>query len=179
MSKKYKKNWDNELSNNPSAFTTKVISTHATRLEALEKEFNLQWALKVVPNCLYINGAYAVPQGSHGYGRSGTAHPMYGVRGKKHPSYGVVVPLERREKIAKNHADCSGANNSRAKTWKLTSPTGVETICNGTIEIIAANHNIGIQLLRKHLGKTVPPVSRHATHPMSKNTVGWKLEIMS
>lgn len=179
LSKIYKETWKNELRANPHLFKTRIITTHNDRREATIKENSLQKSLNVVKNSLYINRAYAQIEGSHGtptgptcYGRVGVRHPMYG---KRPHNYGKKSSLITRLRIAENHHDVTGSNNPRALTHIVTSPTGEEyTIC-GELESFCKEHNLGISLLKKHQGAFVPELSKHATHQMSKNTVGWRL----
>lgn len=70
-SKKYKTIWKDELKNNPHLFQTKIISNHNTRKEATSKELCLQKLLKVVKSLMYINMAYASPNGYFGMGNKG------------------------------------------------------------------------------------------------------------
>lgn len=58
-SKKYKEIWVDELTINPTAFKTTIISYHETRKEATIKECSLQKALNVVKSPMYINMAFA------------------------------------------------------------------------------------------------------------------------
>lgn len=58
-SKKYKKIWKSELKMHPELFNTVIISTHATREEALNREEYIQKKLNVITNPLYINLSYA------------------------------------------------------------------------------------------------------------------------
>ena len=58
-SKKYKAIWNDELLLNPHLFKTIILSVHESRLMATEREFLLQWQLKVSTNPMYINEAYA------------------------------------------------------------------------------------------------------------------------
>ena len=70
-SKKYKTLWKDELKNNPHLFQTKIISNHNTRKEATAKELSLQKSLKVVESLMYINMAYATPNGYFGMDNKG------------------------------------------------------------------------------------------------------------
>ena len=54
-SKIYQHIWKNELKNHPELFTTKILSYHNTKDEALRKEFIILTSLKVHKNSLYIN----------------------------------------------------------------------------------------------------------------------------
>jgi hypothetical protein len=192
-SKRYGAIWNQELKDNPHLFKTEILSKHDTRKAAFDKEYTIQIKLKVVKNPLYINLSLACKNGGFGgagkdnamYGLPKELAPCYGRTGEKHPMYGKpgywkgkTLPPEAIKNISKNHADVSGENNPKSLKWRLTSPIGIIHECVGTIETLAKELNIGIQLLRKHLGSVVPSLSKHATHQMSKNTVGWKLEMV-
>lgn len=77
-SREYKNIWLEELKENPNLFQTKIISTHNTREEAVEKENYFHHKLNVVKNSLYTNKWYAVPNGFNGYDSRGKNNPMYG-----------------------------------------------------------------------------------------------------
>lgn len=70
-SKKYKDIWKNELKQNPHLFKTKIISTHETRELATAKELKLQKLLNVANSPMYINMAYAAPNGFFGISTKG------------------------------------------------------------------------------------------------------------
>lgn len=55
----YGQQWKYEKKNNPHLFETRIISTHSTRQDALNRENELQSKLNVVRNPLYINQAFA------------------------------------------------------------------------------------------------------------------------
>lgn len=59
VSAKYKMVWNEELSNNPQLFETRIITKHTTREEALHKENYFHMKLGVVKNGLYVNQAVA------------------------------------------------------------------------------------------------------------------------
>lgn len=182
-SKMYKDVWEYETKHNPSLFRVVVLSIHNNRKHALVKENYFQKKLDVVKNPLYANRSYAQINGSHGapngptcYGRVGTKHPMYG---KRPHNFGKTTPEHIKQKISSNHHDVSGANNPRALTYQLISPSGiVHTVC-GELESFCKQHFLGIALLKKHKGSIVPILSKHATSPMSRNTIGWKLCVIS
>lgn len=112
------------------------------------------------------------------FGRTGELHPLFGKTGELSPNFGKKRSDEVKLSISINHADVSGSNNPRAKSWKLTSPQGIEYYCKGNIETIVEEHNLGISSLKKYLGSIVPPLQYKYNHPKTTNTVGWKLEIL-
>jgi hypothetical protein len=82
-SKKYKSIWEEELKNNPHFFLTKILSFWGTREEALIEELRIQKEHDVVKSGLFINLAFACPNGFFGRDVSGENHPRYGSRGKE------------------------------------------------------------------------------------------------
>jgi hypothetical protein len=178
-SKKYKIIWENELSNNNDLFETKILCCFDTRQKALDKECAIQSQLNVVKSSMYINESLATKNGFFGRDTSGPNHPLWG---KKHPrksnKNSVPTSAITRKRISDSHADVSGKNNPRAKRWKLTSPNSETFIVKGTLEIFCKEHNLGIQLLRKNLGEVIGPRPPGGYHKISKNTIGWKLELL-
>lgn len=59
VSKQYGKIFDEEMEKNPELFKVRIISYHATRTEAYEREQKFQIALNVLHNPLYFNRAIA------------------------------------------------------------------------------------------------------------------------
>lgn len=116
---------------------------------------------------------------SPAFGRTGEKHPLFGKRKENNPNFGSKRTEQQKKNISESHHDCSGKNNSNATRWLLTSPTGDIIRCYGDLETVTSRLNIGLQLLKKHIGKVVPKLSKNATHPMSKNTVGWRLDKLS
>lgn len=77
-SKDYCEVYKNELKHNKHLFDIKILTSHKTRKEALQKENMFHRKLNVVKNCLYINKMYA--SGS-GLILKGDKNPFFG---KKH-----------------------------------------------------------------------------------------------
>lgn len=77
-SKTYKKIWQYELKTNPHLFVTRILCCFQNRQEALNRENYIQRQLNVVDNCLYINQAYAIPDGCFGKSFRGKSNPMFG-----------------------------------------------------------------------------------------------------
>lgn len=130
--------------------------------------------LNVVKDDKWLNKHYGKAFPSY----QGSSHPMYGRSrsGAQNPMWNKKHSQSTRDLIKQKHHNVSGQNNPRALKWKLTAPNGDIIECNGTIETIAEQRGLGIQLLKKHLGNVVPPLKSAAHHWMSKQTVGWKLE---
>jgi hypothetical protein len=59
----YRSLWKQEIQKSPHLFKTTVLTTHTTRKEALDRELKFQKHLKVVQSPLYVNVAYAQPNG--------------------------------------------------------------------------------------------------------------------
>lgn len=113
-SNRYGKIWKSELAAHPERFTVEVLSTHHTRIEALQEELRLQIINNVVKSPLFTNQSLASVNGFFGRDTSGANHPRFG------DSHSAVSRL----KIKENHADVSGAKNGRAIRMRLTSPSG-------------------------------------------------------
>ena len=84
-SRMYKAIWESELKEHPSLFTSKIISTHATRKEALQAESILQTELSVVSSSQYINQSIAKKNGYFGRDVSGENNPRFGSKWTNHP----------------------------------------------------------------------------------------------
>lgn len=72
----------------------------------------------------------------------------------------------------------SGAHNSNAKCWRLTSPHGDIFEVKGALDHLVKELDLGLAMLKKYMNHVVPFVP-HARHPKSVRTVGWKLESLS
>ena len=111
-SKKYKTIWKEELKNNPTLFSSSILSTHATREEALTAELNFQIENNVVKNEDYINLAFASQNGFFGKDVSGVNNPMFG---KKHSEKSKTL-------MSKNCPDRFGDKNpmfgKKSDSWK-------------------------------------------------------------
>lgn len=94
-SKIYKKIWYSELKNNPHLFVTHIISFHATKKEANEREMYFQTKLKVLQKPeMYINRSI----GRHA-NKNGKNNPMFG---KKH----AIESIEKQKKtISQKYAN--------------------------------------------------------------------------
>lgn len=99
------------------------------------------------------------------------------LRGEQHPGFGKPRSPEVREKISKNHKDVSGKNNSKAKRWKLVSPTGEIFFVEGTLKAFCEDHNLALGILKRLLGQG-PYELKRFTHTKGRalNTVGWSSE---
>lgn len=102
-SREYKKIWMKEPRENPQLFKTIIISKHQTRKDATIRENDLHHKLNVVLNPLYINKAYASPDGFCDIDKKGKNNGMYGVRrtGENNPMFGKKHSNETKEKMKK------------------------------------------------------------------------------
>lgn len=113
-SKAYKKIWEKELKDNPTAFKTKIISTHNTRTDALEKENKLQVYVDAVYNTMYINKGYAYRTfGDQTSERMTRDNPMKKIKSNsgtyKKGCTARIKSMEERQKIRDSQ---KGKNNS-------------------------------------------------------------------
>lgn len=75
------------------------------------------------------------------------------LRGEFHPMYGKKHTLESRKKISNNHYDCSGSNNSRAKTFIIETPDNKKIICHGNLKNTCKQLGISFSTVRLRLLK--------------------------
>lgn len=87
--------------------------------------------------------------------------------GKNHPLYGKPRPLEVRNKISANHAECGGANNSNAKTFVLTDNQGRDYKVTGVLKRFCKEHKLGYSTVCRQLLTGVKP--------QTGNFVGWEI----
>lgn len=73
-SKEYRDIWQQEKLQNPHLFDVKIISRHATRIEAFEMENKLHKKLKVVESTMYVNMTYAYEHPNNKNRRLSTNH---------------------------------------------------------------------------------------------------------
>lgn len=83
-SKLYKQTYQEELKSQPHLFGIFIIRTFNTRKEAMQYELYLQKLYCVVKSDLYINMAYASPNGFFGRDVTGPNNPRYGTRCPQH-----------------------------------------------------------------------------------------------
>lgn len=74
-SREFKNIWAHERKNNPHLFSTRILSYHNSRPDALARERMLHLSLSVMHNPLYINRSIA---GFHGTSFAGKSNPRYG-----------------------------------------------------------------------------------------------------
>lgn len=79
-SREYKTIWNYERKHNPHLFTTRILTQHKTRQDALARERAFHLSLSVLHNPLYINKCIA---GFHGTSFAGKNNPRYGVEFSK------------------------------------------------------------------------------------------------
>ena len=128
-SKKFKNIWKEELKNNPHLFKTVILTRHAHRKEATEREFQFQFSLKAPINPLYINEAYAKKEFAYGKKQSKehvikrTAHR----KGKPGTRTGHTNSPEHRRKLyeanlGKKHSEETKQKCRIANEGKTDSP---------------------------------------------------------
>ena len=83
---------------------------------------------------------------------------------------GRKLDSKHRKRLSENHADFSGHNNPRAKTWKITSPAGEIYIVKSIAEFCKNN------LLP---ATTIRGIGRGNPYPKSGACVGWEVIICS
>tara|TARA_R110002153_G_scaffold77667_4_gene199256 strand:- start:422 stop:976 length:555 start_codon:yes stop_codon:yes gene_type:complete len=105
-SQKYGEAYSEEQKSNKHLFSTKILSTHTTRQEALAEELRLQIKYDVVNDSNYYNMSLA--SGCHGL--IGKSNYRYGkghlVAGKNNPMYKVDRPVEWKQ----NHSSFMKGN---------------------------------------------------------------------
>lgn len=67
-SEKWKKIFVSETKNHPELFSLEILSEHSTRVEALQREYDVQKERDVVNSPCYFNEAFASPRGFFGRG---------------------------------------------------------------------------------------------------------------
>ena len=77
-SKRYKTLWKSEIQLHPELFSTRVVTLHETRDQAITKEGFFQRQLKVVKSPMYVNQAIAAPNGFFGMDMKGPNNPRFG-----------------------------------------------------------------------------------------------------
>lgn len=160
-SKEFRKIWESEIKNNPHLFKTKIISTHMTRKEAIEKEFRLHKQLNVVKSSMYINKSLATVNGFFGMSASKESH--WG--------YNKCRPEETRLKISKNHIDVSGKNNPNSTHIIIKSPTGMIIKCFGDFKKQCKLNNLPYGTMLDSL---------HYKRPVKRGVcVGWEVSHIS
>jgi len=84
---------------------------------------------------------------------------------------GRKISDEAKKRMSINHADFSGSNNPRAKTWLITDPNGNSTIINGTMNQFCTSHNLPASVMRA--------IGRTGIIPKSGRCVGWQVQLLS
>lgn len=124
---KYKDTWKKELTEHSELFSTKILTLHETRKDALEKEYTFQLATSAPSNSLYINEAYAKKGFAYGKKQSvdhvskRTAHR----KGQTGTRIGHTNSLEHREKFTfkgRTHSLSANEANRLAHLGKVDSP---------------------------------------------------------
>lgn len=104
----------------------------------------------------------------------GENNPRY----NDHRSYKEIHGEEKADTIRKAQSESRrGKGNSRAVTWKFTSPNGEEFLVEGECKKFCKDRNISMRKLKTYLGEVITTCDK--PYDISKNTVGWKLEKIS
>jgi len=67
---------------------------------------------------------------------------------------------------------------NRRKNWKLISPEGSITLCDGSLKSVVVKYELSWNTLKKFIGSAVPAVSKYRQHyntPVRARTTGWTL----
>lgn len=108
-SKNYKSVWKSELKQNPHLFSVVIISYHDTKPEAIYKELQVQKIFNVVKNPLFVNMAYAAPNGFFGRDVSGNNNPIFG------KGYLISAALKGKPKSEEHKATMKGNKRAAGK----------------------------------------------------------------
>ena len=148
-SKKWKETWKSELKDNSHLFETKIVCTHSTRQEALDKEYKLQVALDILKKPeMYINRAVANVNGYFGMSAKGIDSPNTGkIRSeeyRKRKSESMLGISRTKESKEKQSQSVKGKNNhTYGKLKELSNNYGKIWITNGVdIKLIYVNDNL-------------------------------------
>lgn len=99
-SKDYCTTWNKEVKLNPHLFTTKILTTHATRQEAVKKEIYFQMAFSVHSNPMFVNRAIGSATGvTIFYTEERNATISRKLKGDKHPQFGKVWITNGKENL--------------------------------------------------------------------------------
>lgn len=132
-SKKWKEIYKQEQKENKHLFKTRILSYHLSRDDALSEEYRLQQKHNVIKNKNYFNESYASKNGCFGRDVAGKLHPLFG---KGHSE-------QARKNISKNHADCSGKNNSRALKIGIYDENGIKIFeTHGNFKTFCQENNL-------------------------------------
>ena len=192
-SKKWKSIWEKELLDNPKLFSTHIIRTCNTRVEAFEKELEIQKSLNVVFDDSFINMAYANKNGFFGPSQAGikkskehTTKISNSLKNKKKSAEHIEKmrkaltgkPLSEEHKKAVSES-ISGDKNPRAKTFKIISPNAEIFTVTGNLRNFCKEYNISFTKLYRNLNcGPIQKIKNNWGGPNEKtfNTVGWEIQ---
>lgn len=191
-SKAYAAIWREQIVNHPELFSTIILSTHPDRQVAILEEKRLQVKLDVVRSPLFINMAYAQPNGFFGPSQKGV---------KKSPEHakkiglaltGRTVSAETRIKSSASQktrapaspatreslsASCSGMLNGRALVFRVISPDGTIHLVHGGLRAFCSSLGLSLQKMLRHLGQgKIPQHTKGPRTTQSVACVGWSIE---
>jgi len=79
------------------------------------------------------------------------------------------------DKIKRNHADCSGKRNSRAKKWEVIDPEGKVYLLHGNVKEFCEEYNISYRSFRVQQGRGVIK-SSNRTRWLRRDLTGWEIK---
>ena len=134
-SSRYKRVWKDEIKNHPELFHTKILTTHATRQEALNRELKFQQQLKVASSPMYVNMAYAQINGCCGVSTKGMPKSSSmrsklkgnrnaaGNNAPKSPEHRKAISTSLRGRFVGDHQKRAQSQSMKGRSW-WTSPSG-------------------------------------------------------
>jgi hypothetical protein len=160
-SKKYKTIWESELKNNPHLFSVEIISYHDTRTEATNKELQLQKIFNAVTNPLFVNMAYAQPEGFFGIVVTGKDNPNYNkkrsteqkqnhselMKSKMEDKNSIYHSTDYKNKMSltKKGIPCLQSTKIKlSKKYQLTNPEGI-SFCIIGLKQFCKDNNLTLQ----------------------------------
>lgn len=84
---------------------------------------------------------------------------------------GRIMSETHKSNLSKNHANVSGSNNPRAKTWEITSPEGIIYTISGEMGSFCKQHGL--------VTSTMRGIGRSGKTPASGKCAGWRVKILS
>jgi hypothetical protein len=122
-SKKYSTIYYREVAENRHLFSISIISVHATRREAIDKEYKLQKAVNANKSPMYVNMSLAYGMPNEFACMIGENHVHKGKTGEEVPWYGMSRSIEAKENYKKSKL---GKNNPMTAMYIITNEMGIE-----------------------------------------------------
>ena len=196
-SKKYKSIWNLELKENPNLFKLKIISYHDTRSDATYKELQIQKLFNVVKNSLFINMAYASPNGCFDMDKTGENNPMFGscrckennpFYNKKHNKISLEkikiarsLQIITEESYKKGALKRIGKGNSRALKINIYNTNGIlqYTSHGNFIQCCLQNNLPSVELQKSYRQNGTPIYTNKKAYSKYNQFIGWYAIIVS